>query len=211
MAPDVSFDKEEYAKTVNTLLLLGFSFKYDTDIFDPNKRDALQCPCKLTDFSFTNSYEIEGAVLITTALLFWYSFHKYYQIKSLMAVSRKDFLDYNKITAKLAKSDDESSSESEDDEDDKPKTGHRLRESEKKELRDAKRMEKRREMKEQLDELSKLIRRNMVGSLAFYNHIRTYFVLGIICMMFEAVSFNSLSSIPGMFMIIALLSLYEIR
>jgi hypothetical protein len=51
----------------------------------------------------------------------------------------------------------------------------------------------------------------MVGSEAFYNHNQFYFVVGILSMMFEAVSFNSISSVPGLFMIIGLLSLFEIR
>lgn len=51
----------------------------------------------------------------------------------------------------------------------------------------------------------------MVGSETFYSHNQFYFVVGILSMMFEAVSFNSLSSIPGIFMIIGLLSLFEIR
>lgn len=51
----------------------------------------------------------------------------------------------------------------------------------------------------------------MVGSEAFYNHNQFYFVIGIVTMMFEAVSFNTLSSVPALFMIIGLLSMYEIR
>ena len=129
-----------------------------------------------------------------------------------MAVSIKDFKHYIKVTKKLAKSDEEedTSDESEDD-NYKAKTGRQLRESEKKEEREAKKLEKRKQMKEELAELQKIIRRNMVGSVAFFNHNSTYFTLGILSMMFEAVSFNSLSSIPGMFVVIGLLSLYEIK
>lgn len=77
-----TFEKEEYAKTIHTLLMMGFSFKYDTDIFDLSKRDTLQCPCELTQFSFINSYDIEFIVAITSLLLFFYSLRKHYQIKS---------------------------------------------------------------------------------------------------------------------------------
>lgn len=51
----------------------------------------------------------------------------------------------------------------------------------------------------------------MVGSEAFYNHNQFYFVMGILATLFEAVSFNTISSIPGLFLIIGLLSMYEIR
>ena len=51
----------------------------------------------------------------------------------------------------------------------------------------------------------------MVGSESFYNHNQFYFVMGILATLFEAVSFNTISSIPGLFMIIGLLSLFEIR
>jgi hypothetical protein len=77
-----TFEKEDYAKTVHSLLLLGFSFKYDTDIFD--KRDSLQCPCELTEFSFIKSYDVEIIVFITTLLLFFYSLRKHYQIQGQM-------------------------------------------------------------------------------------------------------------------------------
>lgn len=73
-----TFDKDQYAKIVNDLLLLGFSFKYDIDIFDVDKRDALECPCELTEFSFIKSYDLEITVLVTSLLLLWYSIHKHY-------------------------------------------------------------------------------------------------------------------------------------
>ena len=71
-----TFEKEEYANIVNDLLLLGFSFQYNTDIFD--NRDTLQCPCELKEFSFIHSYDIEITVLVASLLLLWYSIHKYF-------------------------------------------------------------------------------------------------------------------------------------
>lgn len=62
-----------------------------------------------------------------------------------------------------------------------------------------------------MSRLKQIIRRNMVGSEAFYNHNQFYFVMGIITTLFEAVSFNTISSIPSLIMIIGLLSMFEIR
>ena len=59
--------------------------------------------------------------------------------------------------------------------------------------------------------MKKLIRINVVGSNRFYKNNQIFFAIAILLKLFEAVSFNSLSSMPGIFMVIGLMSLYEIR
>lgn len=59
--------------------------------------------------------------------------------------------------------------------------------------------------------MKKEIKINLVGSNRFYKNNQIFFTVAVFFKLFEAVSYNSLSSIPGLFMVIGLMSLYEIR
>lgn len=64
---------------------------------------------------------------------------------------------------------------------------------------------------QELKDLKKEITMNFIGSNKFYNWNQTFYALAIVFTLMESVSFNSCSSLPGIFLIIALAATYDLR
>ena len=65
--------------------------------------------------------------------------------------------------------------------------------------------------KQDLKDLKKEITMNFIGSDRFYKWNQTFYAIAILFTLLESVSFNSCSSLPGVFLIIILSSMYDLR
>jgi len=65
--------------------------------------------------------------------------------------------------------------------------------------------------KERLEELAKKIKPNIVGSEKFYKFNQKFFILAFFAKLIESVTFNSMSSVPGMFLLLGLAAMYDLR
>ena len=60
-------------------------------------------------------------------------------------------------------------------------------------------------------QLKKEIKLNFIGSERFYNYNQLFFMMTLFFKLFESVTFNSLSCVPGLMLIIILFAAYELR
>jgi hypothetical protein len=123
-----------------------------------------------------------------------------------MVLPRQDFIDYKKLTE-----------EEPEDSDDEPvdladvalgtdnKAGLLDR------AKSLKEMEKDEQKLERLANLTKKIQINLVGRNKFYKMNQKFFALALFCKLLESVTFNSLSCLPGLFMVLALVAMYDLR
>lgn len=65
--------------------------------------------------------------------------------------------------------------------------------------------------RETLNELRREIRTNLIGNGKFYKFNQLFFELGLLGKIIESVTFNSLSCVPGLIMILILGAMYELR
>lgn len=52
---------------------------------------------------------------------------------------------------------------------------------------------------------------NWIGSETFYNINQVFFIVSILCKLLESVTFNSLTCLPGLFILLSLGSMYDQR
>lgn len=62
-----------------------------------------------------------------------------------------------------------------------------------------------------MNRLKKTISTNVIGSNRFYKYNQIFFMISLICVFVESVTFNSVSSLPGMLMILGLGAMYDLR
>jgi len=62
-----------------------------------------------------------------------------------------------------------------------------------------------------LKRLRKLIKTNVVGSNKFYKFNQYFFMISLFCVFLESVTYNSLSCVPGMLMILGLGAMFDLR
>jgi len=56
-----------------------------------------------------------------------------------------------------------------------------------------------------------LIKPNIVGSERFYKFNQKFFLLAFLTKLVESVTFNSMASVPGMFLLLGLAAMYDLR
>lgn len=59
--------------------------------------------------------------------------------------------------------------------------------------------------------MKKEIKTNLIGNERFYKLNQIFFGLGLFSKLLEAVTFNSLSCLPGLFMVLGLFAMYDLR
>jgi hypothetical protein len=59
--------------------------------------------------------------------------------------------------------------------------------------------------------LKKKIKTNIVGSNRFYKYNQFFFMISLFCVFLESVTYNSISCVPGMMMILGLGAMYDLR
>lgn len=59
--------------------------------------------------------------------------------------------------------------------------------------------------------MKKEIKTNLIGCERFYKFNQPFFALGLLAALIESVTFNSLSSLPGIFFVVGLFAMYDLR
>lgn len=94
----VSFtDVDEYHKNVNKLLMLGYSFTYDKNVLNKEKRPSMTGPFSMTDMLTFKSFDSEIIALVGNIFLLLFCFYQNYKIVNLQKTGVKKIERYIRL------------------------------------------------------------------------------------------------------------------